>query len=49
LFNKYDKSLNQRYKTADSIRVIRDSLNVVLSKLINRNTYLINKKHENTY
>ena len=45
LFNKYDKSLNQRYKTADSIRVIRDSLNVVLSKLINRNNYLINKKH----
>ena len=49
LFNKYDKSLNQRYKTADSIRVIRDSLNVVLSKLINRNNYLINKIKDDFY
>ena len=44
LFDKYDNSLRQKYKTRDSIKHISDSLNIVIKKLIKRNTELINKR-----
>lgn len=45
-FEKYKKSLQQRYKTSDSILAIRNSLSKDMDKLISRQNQLIKEREQ---